>query len=306
MVKHQLAGMPIWQWFALLLLIPVAAGGGLGAAGAAANSVAVVGWETWGCGTGALAVGLRSSMASRRCPGSQIVQLLRVPLLPWHYYKQVTAVAVVVGTFWILWRVFRWFLQRVQRRAFALGHSGTGSLMLLGERMIKAVLFLIAMFLIFSVLGFDIDTALAGVGILTLAVGFGAQKSIENLFGGVFVLGDEVIRVGDVCKFGDRTGTVEDIGLRSTRVRTEDPTLLAIPNGTVATINIENLAGGTRHFQDSAGVALGYLGGPASPRATGKFAAFYPATTRLRKIRFACGLRSWRRLPLMWSLCATC
>jgi MscS family membrane protein len=50
------------------------------------------------------------------------------------------------------------------------------------------------------------------------------------------------MRVGDVCKFGDRTGTVEDIGLRSTRVRTEERTLLAIPNGTVASINVENLS----------------------------------------------------------------
>jgi MscS family membrane protein len=85
-------------------------------------------------------------------------------------------------------------------------------------------------------------TALAGLGIGGLAVGFGAQKTIENLFGGVSVLGDEVIRVGDVCRFGDRAGTVEDIGLRSTRVRTEERTLLAIPNGTVATINVENLS----------------------------------------------------------------
>ena len=80
------------------------------------------------------------------------------------------------------------------------------------------------------------------MGIGTLAVGFGAQQTIANLFGGVSVLGDEVIRVGDVCKFGDRTGTVEDIGLRSTRVRTDERTLLAIPNGTVATINVENLS----------------------------------------------------------------
>src|SRR4030088_1420834 len=85
-------------------------------------------------------------------------------------------------------------------------------------------------------------TALDRPGIGGLAVGFGAQKTIENLFGGVAVLGDEVIRVGDVCRFGDRAGTVEDIGLRSTRVRTEERTLLAIPNGTVATINIENLS----------------------------------------------------------------
>ncbi|HEV2714524.1 MAG TPA: mechanosensitive ion channel domain-containing protein, partial [Terriglobales bacterium] len=68
------------------------------------------------------------------------------------------------------------------------------------------------------------------------------QKTIENLFGGVSVLGDEVFRVGDVCRFGDRTGVVEDIGLRSTRIRTEERSLLAIPNGTVATINLENLS----------------------------------------------------------------
>jgi MscS family membrane protein len=149
---------------------------------------------------------------------------------------------VIIGTFWILWRIIRWSLLRVRNRALARGHSGTGSLMLLGERIIKALVVIMALFLILGVLGFNMSTALAGVGIGTLAVGFGAQKTIENLFGGVSVLGDEVMRVGDVCKFGDRTGVVEDIGLRSTRIRTEERTLVAIPNGTVATINVENLS----------------------------------------------------------------
>jgi len=171
-----------------------------------------------------------------------LASYLGLPLLPRHYYNQVVAVVVITGAFWILWRVIRWFLQGVRSRALARGHSGTGSLMLLGERIIKAVVVIMALFLILGVLGFNMSTALAGLGIGTLAVGFGAQKTIENLFGGVSVLGDEVIRVGDVCKFGDRTGTVEDIGLRSTRVRTEERTLLAIPNGTVATINVENLS----------------------------------------------------------------
>jgi MscS family membrane protein len=56
----------------------------------------------------------------------------------------------------------------------------------------------------------------------------------------VSVLADEVIRVGDYCRFGDRTGTVEDISLRSTRVRTDARTELSIPNGALATMNIEN------------------------------------------------------------------
>jgi MscS family membrane protein len=104
------------------------------------------------------------------------------------------------------------------------------------------VIFVVGIFAVLSNLGFNMSTALAGLGIGGLAIGFGAQKTIENLFGGVSVLGDEVFRVGDVCRFGDRTGTVEDIGLRSTRIRTDERTLLAIPNGTVATINLENLS----------------------------------------------------------------
>jgi MscS family membrane protein len=114
--------------------------------------------------------------------------------------------------------------------------------MLLGERIVKAVIFVAGVLAVLSSVGFNMSTALAGLGIGGLAIGFGAQKTIENLFGGVSVLGDEVFRVGDICRFGDRTGVVEDIGLRSTRVRTDERTLLAIPNGTVATINLENLS----------------------------------------------------------------
>src|SRR5208283_1606495 len=73
-----------------------------------------------------------------------------------------------------------------------------------------------------------------------IAIAFAAQKTLENLFGGISVLADEVIRVGDYCRFVDRTGTVEDISLRSTRVRTDARTELSIPNGALATMSIEN------------------------------------------------------------------
>jgi MscS family membrane protein len=242
-VKHQLAGMPLWQWMALLLMIPVAA-----AAGWLLLVVLQIPLRWWARRHGQPELEQWRSVSGPAwlLTGTAIHRILAhylgMPLLQRHYYVEVTAVAVIIGANWILWRVIRWFLRRVRNRALAHGHSGTGSLMLLGERMIKALVFVMAVFFILGVLGFNMSTALAGVGIGTLAVGFGAQKTIENLFGGVSVLGDEVIRVGDVCKFGDRTGTVEDIGLRSTRVRTEERTLLAIPNGTVATINVENLS----------------------------------------------------------------
>ena len=242
LVKHDLAGMPVWQWLALLLMIPVAAG-----AGWLLLVVLQIPVRWWARRHGHTELESRSvSGPAWLLVGTAIHRILErylgMPLLQRHYYYQFIEVASIIGANWILWRVIRWFLQRVRNRALARGHSGTGSLMLLGERIIKAVVVVMAIFFVLGVLGFNLSTALAGVGIGTLAVGFGAQQTIANLFGGVSVLGDEVIRVGDVCKFGDRTGTVEDIGLRSTRVRTEERTLLAIPNGTVATINVENLS----------------------------------------------------------------
>jgi MscS family membrane protein len=234
--------MPLWQWLALVLLIPIAAG-----AGWLVLVVLQFPVRWWARRHGQ--TDLESKSVSKSLwllIGTLIHRILvsyvGMPLLQRHYYIQATAVAVIIGANWILWRIVRWSLRRVRMQALARGHGGSASLMLLGERLIKALIFVMAVFFIFSVLGFNMSTALAGLGIGTLAVGFGAQQTIANLFGGVSVLGDEVIRVGDVCKFGDRAGTVEDIGLRSTRVRTEERTLLAIPNGTVASINVENLS----------------------------------------------------------------
>jgi MscS family membrane protein len=243
LVKHQFAGMPLWQWAAMLLALPVAA----------ALGWAVLAWlevplRWWAKKRGQLdvanwrAVSGPAWLLAGTLIHQVIVVYLRTPLLPRHYYFHVTSIALIVSATWIAWRFVRWSLRRVRTRALARGHAGTGSLMLLGERILKFVIFVLGVLAVLGNLGFNMSTALAGLGIGGLAIGFGAQKTIENLFGGVSVLGDEVFRVGDVCRFGDRTGVVEDIGLRSTRIRTEDRTLLAIPNGVVATINLENFS----------------------------------------------------------------
>jgi MscS family membrane protein len=242
-VKHRFAGMPLWQWFALIVMIPVAA-----AAGWLLLFALQIPVRWWVRRRGqAQAVNWRSVSGPAWLLASTLVHrilagYLGMPLLQRHYYVQATAVAVIIGANWIFWRILRWSLHRVRTRALATGRAGTASLILLGERIVKVLVVIMAGFSILGILGFNMSTALAGLGIGGIAIGFGAQQTIANLFGGVSVLGDEVIRVGDVCKFGDRTGVVEDIGLRSTRVRTEERTLLAIPNGTVATINVENLS----------------------------------------------------------------
>ncbi len=243
LVKHQFAGMPLWQWLALLLLVPVAAA--ISWLVLVLLEIPLRWWARWR-GHADIANWRSVSGPAWLLAGTLVheffVRYLGIALLPRHYYFQAASISLIVGFAWIAWRAIRWFLLRVRTRALSHGHAGTGSLMLLGERIIKAVIFVTGIFAVLSTLGFNMTTALAGLGIGGLAIGFGAQQTIANLFGGVSVLGDEVIRVGDTCRFGDRTGTVEDIGLRSTRVRTDDRTLLAIPNGTVAAINVENLS----------------------------------------------------------------
>jgi MscS family membrane protein len=243
LVKHEFAGMPLWQFLALLAAVPVAA-----ALGWFLLALLEIPLRWWARRRGQLDVANWRSVSAPAwlLTGTLIHQVfavyLHIPLLPRHYYFQITSVALILSATWILWRMVQWSLHRVRNRALARGHAGTGSLMLLGERIVKAVILVAGVLAVLSNLGFNMSTALAGLGIGGLAIGFGAQKTIENLFGGVSVLGDEVFRVGDVCRFGDRTGVVEDIGLRSTRIRTDERTLVAIPNGTVATINLENLS----------------------------------------------------------------
>lgn len=241
LVKHKFLEMALWQWLGLLIAVCIAI-----PLGWLLVVVVDIPLRIWARRRGHLDLTnwklvsapawlLASSIVHRF-----LVGYLGLPLLQRHYYFQILSIALLIGGTWILWRVVRWSLRRVRNRALSRGHVGTGSLIVLGERIVKVVIFVFGAFAVLSVLGVNMTTALAGVGIGGLAIGFGAQKTIENLFGGVSVLGDEVIRVGDTCRFGDRMGTVEDIGLRSTRIRTPERTLVAIPNGTVATINVEN------------------------------------------------------------------
>lgn len=108
------------------------------------------------------------------------------------------------------------------------------------RRALKAAVLAIGAVAILDTLGFDVTTGLAALGIGGLAFALGAQKTIENLIASVSVLADQPIRVGEFCRIGSATGTVEEIGMRSTRLRTLDQTLLIIPNSEIEASIIEN------------------------------------------------------------------
>jgi MscS family membrane protein len=88
--------------------------------------------------------------------------------------------------------------------------------------------------------GFNVTTLMAGLGIGGLAVALAAQKPLENLIGGITLYTSRPVRVGDFCRFGDKIGTVEEVGLRATKVRTLDRTLLNIPNAEFVHLHLDN------------------------------------------------------------------
>jgi MscS family membrane protein len=102
-----------------------------------------------------------------------------------------------------------------------------------------AVILIIALVWLDNI-GFRVTTVLAGLGIGGLAVALAAQKSIENFIGAITLYGSRPVSVGDFCRFGDKIGTVEEIGLRSTRVRTLDRTLVSVPNAEFANLHLDN------------------------------------------------------------------
>lgn len=155
------------------------------------------------------------------------------------YVRGAVALTVVIAGV-LFWRLVALSFQHAGIIALRRGRAGTRTLLLLAERVAKVMLTLVAVFVLLAVAGLDLTTALAGVGIVGVAVAFGAQKTVENLLGGVFLLSDRVIAVGDYCRVSDREGWIEDITLRSVRLRTLQQTLLSVPAGVLAQGSIEN------------------------------------------------------------------
>ena len=90
--------------------------------------------------------------------------------------------------------------------------------------------------------GVDPTPALAGVGVGGIAVALAAQKTLENIIAGASLIFDQAVKVGDFLKIGEVAGTVEHIGLRSTRIRTPDRTVVSIPNSQIAGATLETMS----------------------------------------------------------------
>jgi MscS family membrane protein len=161
---------------------------------------------------------------------------------PHRVVSGITEALLMIAFTWFVLRLIDSAARVTVTRSATRGHVAAISAVPLARRALKVFVGLLASLAIFQNLGFNATGILAGLGIGGLAVALAAQKTLENFFGGLSLVADHPVRVGDFCKFGTQQGTVEDIGLRSTRVRTLDRTVVTIPNSDFATMQIENFA----------------------------------------------------------------
>jgi len=147
----------------------------------------------------------------------------------------------IVAVTWLLLRVTDVLSSVVEARLVERGEVGAKALVPPGRKFVKAIVVIFSFVAILSNFGFNVAALLAGLGVGGIAVALAAQKTIENLFGGVILYTDRPVRVGDFCRFGDKMGTVEEIGIRSTRIRTLDHTVITIPNATFSNMEIDNI-----------------------------------------------------------------
>ena len=147
---------------------------------------------------------------------------------------------LIIAVTWIFIRLLDVLSHMLMDRMIQRGQVSVTPLLPPGRRVAQILLVFVAFLVMLDNFGFDVTTLVAGLGVGGIAVALAAQKSIENLFGGVTLYADRPVRVGDFCRFGDIVGTVEEIGLRSTRVRTLDRTVVSVPNAEFANLHLDN------------------------------------------------------------------
>ena len=171
-----------------------------------------------------------------------IIASVDLPLRERQLWTVVAALFTMVSAVWLLLRANGYGERYVRQRFRDSRGVEIASLVRLGRRFTDLLVIVAGGLVALRYFGVDPTAALAGLGIGGIAVALAAQKTLENVIGGLSIIFDKAVRVGDFLKLGEVTGTVESIGLRSTRIRTLDRTIISVPNGQIANVGLETLS----------------------------------------------------------------
>lgn len=158
-----------------------------------------------------------------------------------NFFNSLVGVLITLDVTWLLMRITEVLIQRylvpiTQKSKSKLDDQ----LVPIIKNGIKAIILVMALLSIFSNFGYDITAVIGGLGIAGIAIAMAAKDSLGNMLGSATIFTDRPFEVEDTVDVSGTVGKVEEVGMRSTRIRTFDGTLVTIPNSTVANSKIEN------------------------------------------------------------------
>ncbi|MEZ9132776.1 mechanosensitive ion channel family protein [Vibrio breoganii] len=141
---------------------------------------------------------------------------------------------------WLIMAIFNYFAELYVFKKHNGKHVDS-SLIIVLARIFGGLTIAVFGIYIIEFLGFSISPILAGLGVGGLAVALAIRPVLENVINGLTLYADGGIKIGELCRYGQKLGTIESIGLRSTRIRTLERSLITIPNSEFANMEIDNL-----------------------------------------------------------------
>ena len=167
---------------------------------------------------------------------------ISLSLLARQFWATIAGILTIAACVWLSILLTGKVEHHIRLRLVLSRNMGAASVLRLGRRALDVLVVFVGVAFGLYHFGLNPTAALAGLGVGGIAVALAAQKTLENVLGGISIIFDRVVQTGDTLQIGDTLGTVEDIGLRSTLIRTLDRTLISLPNGQVANLKLENLS----------------------------------------------------------------
>ena len=235
--QTEIGGMFVWQWFGLAFLVALMALAVLAAAWISrrwrGSRLPGHFWASVLVPMTMIAIPFAGRFLIRR-----IFQLPGAPALT---VRLVFSIVGYIGLAWLVAVVLTRIGEMTVNLAFRDARPLKKQLVRVVFRVVTIVVVTGVTLKAMQLLGVPVAGLIAGLGVGGLAIALAAQGTLENFIGGVILYADQPVKVGDICNFGSRRGTVEDVGLRSVKIRTLDRTIVTVPNADFAKLHLENL-----------------------------------------------------------------
>jgi MscS family membrane protein len=167
---------------------------------------------------------------------------LNLSLLTRQVWSALSTIIATVACVWLAFILNGWIEDRSRLRLEQGDDHGVVSILRLIRRAFDLLVVCAGAFFLLYHFNLNGTVAVTGLGVGGIAIALAAQKTLENMIGGISLIADKVVRVGDVLRVGDTRGTIEAIGLRSIRIRTADRSVISIPNGRISTEILEDFS----------------------------------------------------------------